>query len=151
MAHSCTKRRRTKHRNRLRFVEGCDESVPKGIDEMKGLPFMVANFVVTGMTFNPHECTAHFGVQPTKVLIKGDRLSGIKTPVPHSSWSIQPKKLQLDSTDVAVQHLLTCIWPHRKAIRSFAMAKGLRATFVLKITGGLGKRNFLYEFSPRTI
>lgn len=112
---------------------------------------MFTAFVVTGMDFNPNECTEHFGLKPTQVLIEGESRPGIKRLTPQSSWNIETKKVRLDSTDTAVQMLTAIIWPRRKQIRDFARKNKLNITFVLMMTGGLGKRNYLTEFSPRTI
>ena len=112
---------------------------------------MVARFVVTGMKFSPHECTRHFGVQPTQVLNKGDVISGKRPPVPESSWSVDTKKSRFNSTEAPLQLILAAIWPKRKRIRGFATKRKLKITFLVNISGGLGKRNFLYEFSPRML
>jgi hypothetical protein len=115
------------------------------------LPIMTARFVVSGMQFSPHDCTQQFGVEPTNVLTKGDTKPKWKGPVPQSSWGMETKKSRFNSTDAPLQLLLAMIWPRRERIRDFAKKKKLKVTFILNITGGLGKRNFLYEFSPRTL
>jgi hypothetical protein len=111
---------------------------------------MQALFVVTEMNFNPHECTRYFGVKPTEVLIEGESRPGIRPPVPQSSWSVNTKWAKFDSTDAAFKPLLNEIWPKRKRVRVFVAKHKLKITFVLNIREG-GNRNFLYEFSPRTL
>jgi hypothetical protein len=112
------------------------------------LPLMTARFIVTGMSFDPHECTRHFGVEPTKVRTKGE--PGIKKPVPQSSWSVDTKWERFDSTDAPLQLVLGKIWPKRKQIRDFVLKNKLKVEFLLNINGA-GERNFVYEFSLRTI
>ena len=112
------------------------------------LPLMSAEFVIVGMAFDPNECTLHFGVQPTKVLVEGDRVPGTRRLVPQSAWKVESKRERCDSTDRAIWPVVNSVWPKRKEIREFAGEKGLRISFIVKILGGLGKRNFLYEFSP---
>jgi Domain of unknown function (DUF4279) len=115
------------------------------------LPRMVAVFVVSEMTFHPGECTRLFEVQPSEVLVEGATRPGGRPPVPKSEWVVRTAKARFDSTDVPLQLLLEVIWPKRKQIRNFAVEKKLSVEFVLNITGGLGKRNFLYELSSRTV
>jgi hypothetical protein len=116
----------------------------------QNLPLMSAWFVVTDMKFSPHECTDHFGIQPTKVSLKGDVQPGIGLVVPHSSWSIKTEKRRLDSTDKCLRLLLDTIWPKRKQIKDYAKRKALKITFILTLTGH-DRANFLYEFTPETI
>jgi hypothetical protein len=111
---------------------------------------MQVMFVVTGMNFDPHEITRHFGFDPTEVLIKGQSRLGKRPRVPHSSWSVDTKWARFDSTDAALKPLLEIIWPHRKQVRDFVAKNKLQITFVLNMRDG-GNRNFLYEFSPRTL
>jgi hypothetical protein len=114
------------------------------------LPLMSAVFVVTGMDFNPNECTTHFDLEPSEVRIKGESQPKTKRLAPQSSWSVVSKWQRMDSTDHALQLVTDKIWPKRKQIREFIKEKELRATFTLNITGA-GKRNFMYEFSPQTL
>jgi hypothetical protein len=115
------------------------------------VPLMTAGFIVTEMEFDPHVCTRHFGVEPTDVRTKGDIRPGKRLPVPKSSWTLDTEWARFDSTDAVIQLLLRAIWPKRNRIRDFVKKRRLKITFVLNMKGGLGKRNFLYEFSPRTI
>jgi hypothetical protein len=112
------------------------------------LPVMWAQFIVTGMKFDPNECTRNFGVEPNAVMIKGQKLPGKRYASPDSSWSVASKKRAMDSTDEALKCLIKMVWARRKHILAFCEENDLEVTFGLKITGGLGKRNFLYEFSP---
>jgi len=114
------------------------------------LPLMKALFIVTGMEFNPHKCTMYFEVEPTEVQTKGQFKPNWKRPVQHSSWSIETKWARFDNTDVPYQLLLDIIWPKRKQIRDFSTKNNLKLQFLLNINGA-GERNFLYEFSARTI
>jgi hypothetical protein len=72
-------------------------------------------------------------------------------PVPESAWSVDTIWSRFDSTDAPIQSLIDVIWSKRKQIRDFSEKHDLKITFILNIRGGLGKRNFLYEFSSRTI
>jgi len=112
---------------------------------------MSASFIVTGMVFDPNECTLSFGVKPTKILVKGEFNPRANIFIPQSSWNLQSKKERLDSTDMALQPIIEEIWPKRKQIRDFARKNKLEITLTVNITGGLGKRNFLYEFLPVTL
>lgn len=112
---------------------------------------MRAAFVVAEMNFNPHECTSHFGLEPTTVRIKGEVGPRGRTPAPQSEWIVDIKNSRFDSTNLPLQHLLDVIWSKRKRIRDYIAENQLKICFVLEITGGLGKRNFLYEFSTHTL
>ena len=117
---------------------------------MPQLPSMQVMFVVTEMNFDPHECTRHFGFEPTEVLIKGEVRPGKRPSVPQTSWSVDTKWARFDNTDAALKPLLEIIWPHRKQVRDFVVKHKLKITFVLNMRDG-SNRNFLYEFSPRTL
>jgi len=115
------------------------------------LPLMTAGFIVTGMEFDPNECSRHFEVEATQVRTKGEIQPRSKCPAPHSSWSVTTKWARFDSTDAVLRLILDVIWPKRAQIRGFAVKNKLKITIVVNIRGGLGKRNFLYEFSPRMV
>jgi Domain of unknown function (DUF4279) len=112
---------------------------------------MKAWFVVVGMTFNPHKCTPHFGLEPSEVRIRGELQQRSNHPTPENSWSIGTKRATFDNTDAPLRLLLDLIWPKRKQIREFARKKELTILFQLHTIGALGKRNFLLEFSAETI
>lgn len=106
--------------------------------------------MVTEMSFDPHECTRHFGVKPTHVLTKGE-IRGKGPPARASFWSVQTKWSRFDSTDAPLKLLLDLIWSKRKRIRDYSVENKLELTFVVNIQEGLGKRNFVYEFSSSSI
>jgi len=114
------------------------------------LPLMTARFIVTAMKFDPHKCTKLFELEPTEVQTKGEIKPKWKRPVQYSSWSMETKLARFDSTDAVLQLLLDVIWPKRKQIRNFSTKNKLEVQFLLDISGA-GERNFLYDFSPRTI
>lgn len=111
---------------------------------------MSAWFVVTGMKFNPHDCTSHFGLEPTDVLTKGDIRPGKRPPVPHSSWSVKTKNIRSNNSDEALQLLLGVIWPRRRMIINYVKEHGLKITFVLCVTQSGDERPF-YCLSSQTI
>jgi hypothetical protein len=113
-------------------------------------PLMSAWFVVTGMKFHPNDCTAHFGVEPTEASREGEARLGKRPTVRYSSWRLKTKKTRLRHTDEALQLLLNLIWPKRRQIMNFVKENDLKITITLCLTGH-SKRNFLYDFSPRTL
>jgi hypothetical protein len=117
----------------------------------RNLPLISAEFVVAGMDFDPNECTTHFGIKPTEVLIKGEKQRGFSPPAPQSSWCIKSKRERMDSSNPALQYVTEIIWSNRAKIKEYSRKNKLQITFVLKIIGGLGRRNFLYEFTPKVL
>jgi len=126
------------------------------------LPYMEAKLTVTNITFDPHECTKAFGIQPTNVRVKGlayqsPQNVGNSKSSPRkwhmcreSCWSLSTDWGQYDTTDSCLRLLVEKIWPCRKAIRKFALANKLDLSIILNINGA-GERNFLYEISPLVI
>lgn len=123
------------------------------------LPYMEACLTVTNMSFDPHECTKVFGIQPTSVEVKGlplpysrivnkSQLYPPKQPLcKESCWCLSTDWDQYDTIDNCLRCLIGKIWPARKTIRKFALANKLEISIILNINGA-GKRNFLYEISP---
>jgi uncharacterized protein DUF4279 len=113
-------------------------------------PLMSVYFVVTGMRFDPHERTGHFGIEPTEVLIKGDVRLGKRPPVPKAEWVLKTKRQGFYTTDEPLQLLLNMIWPKRRRIMACVTRNKLKVTFVLWITGTTG-RNLFYCVSADSI
>ncbi len=107
-------------------------------------------FVVTGMKSDPHECTRHFGLDPTEVSIQGDARTGKRPPAPHSSWTIKTKNEQSQSADEALRKLLNIVWQKREQINSYVAKEGLHVTFVLCVTR-TGTSEPFYGLSAETV
>jgi hypothetical protein len=113
------------------------------------LPSMTAIFVLSGNKLDPYKCTRRLKIAPTKQRLKKEISLGSFPIQPY--WSVSTTWAKFNSTDVVLQLLFSRVWSKREKIRQFAKESRLKTTIVLNIRGGIGGRNFLYEFFPRTL
>jgi Mg2+ and Co2+ transporter CorA len=114
------------------------------------LPTLFTRFSINTGEVDPDLCTSSIGLQPTKVLKKGQERPAPRPTVLDNRWDIETSRRQIYSIDESLIELLKVIWPKRDRIISFCRENNVDCSFVTAVWASEEHRP-VYDLSRDTI
>ena len=113
------------------------------------LPAILTRFAINTRDVVPELASQHIGLEPSRVLKKGEPRTPPRPPVAESSWMIESPRRHLYSLDESMTQVLNIVWPKRREITSFCNKHNLQCLFVTVVWADAEHRP-IYELSRQS-